>query len=275
FARPGDTCVIGRNILSDPFAPSDGMTYNVGTPRLSMVQVLDAATGEEVLEGYTSDLDAGTITLENTAGWPAQVRVFARQEVYRQISDVKIDGRVTLTQPVGVDFEEGAVFSTALRQGDRFARVQRVYDQQSWDGTTWHDDLYGNQASAGYDATNHPITVTNLGAITERWALRFRANAQDFDLIGQNLGQIASGNINVDLSPQNYAAGAPYFTLKAAGWGSGWQAGNVLFIDTVGAEAAIDLVRCVQPSSPAGVDDSVLIVQRGDVDRPPATSFPT
>ncbi|MBO7410541.1 MAG: hypothetical protein J6T92_01315, partial [Ottowia sp.] len=274
FARPGDTCVIGRNILGDAFAPSEGMVYNVGTPRLSMIQVLDAATGEEVLEGHACDLDAGTVTLENTAGWPAQVRVFARQEVYRQISDVEIDGHVTLTQPVGVAFEAGAVFSTALRQGDRFARVQRVYDQQSWDGVTWKDGLNGNQAAASYDSTNYPINVNNLGAITERWALRLRSNGQEFDLYGQNLGQIASGSINEDFSPQNHAAGAPYFTIKAAGWGAGWTAGNVLFIDTVGAEAPIDLVRCVQPSSPAGLDDSVLIVQRGDVDRPPATSFP-
>ena len=274
FARPGDTCVIGRNIMGDPFAPSAGMTYNVGTPRLSMIQVLNAETGEEILDGHTCNLDAGSITITDPVGWPASVRVFARQEVYRQISDVKIDGRVTLTQPVGVAFDAGAVFSTALRQGDRFARVKRVYDQQSWNGTSWVDGLSGNQAAANYDTTNHPIAVTNLGAITERWALRFRSNAQDFDLIGQNLGQIASGNINADFSPQNHAAGAPYFTIKAAGWGAGWQAGNVLFIDTVGAEAAIDLVRCVQPSSPAGVDDSVLIVQRGDVDRPPATSFP-
>ena len=182
--------------------------------------------------------------------------------------------RVTLTQPVGADFDEGAVFSTALRQGDRFARVKRIYDQQSWDGTTWHDDLYGNQAAAGYDATNYPISVSNLGAITERWALRFRANAQEFDLIGQHLGQIAAGSINEDFSPMNAAANAPYFTIRAAGWGSGWTAGNVLFIDTEGAEAAIDLVRCVQPSSPAGLEDSFLIVQRGGVDRPPSTSYP-
>ena len=92
-------------------------------------------------------------------------------------------------------------------------------------------------------------------------------------MIGQHLGQIASGTIFEDFSPINRATGAPYFTILAAGWGTGWVGGNTLFADTVGAEFPIALARCTQPSSPVGVDDSFWIVQRGDVDRAPATSF--
>ena len=42
---------------------------------------------------------------------------------------------------------------------------------------------------------------------------------------------------------------------------------------TIGAEAAIDCVRCTQPGSPAGIDDSAWLVQRGDVAREPGSSF--
>jgi hypothetical protein len=111
--------------------------------------------------------------------------------------------------------------------------------------------------------------MNNRGAITERWALKFRSDASTFDLIGQHLGQIASGTINADFSPINPARAAPYFTLREAGWGMGWVGGNTVFIDTVGSEYPIDVVRCTQPGSPVGIDDSVWIVQRGDVDRPP------
>lgn len=111
------------------------------------------------------------------------------------------------------------------------------------------------------------------GAITERWALRIRSNGTSFDLYGQHLGQIASGSINEDFSPMNSAAGAPYMTVKAAGWGSAWVPGNVLFIDTVGAEAAIDLIRCIQPGASAGIEDKSFFVQRGDVGRPPESGF--
>lgn len=275
FARPGDTCVVGVNHGGAGFAPSVGMTYNVGHQRLSFVQVLDDDTGAEIHGGYTADLDAGTVTFDDLNGYPPRVRIVGRTEVYRQIAEVRIDGRVRLTQPVGAGFDVGAVFSTALRQGDRFARVRRVWDQHNWDGTTWHDGLDPARGPAvgSYDTTTAPIEVNNRGAITERWALRLRSDASTFDLIGQHLGQIGSGSINADFSPMNPAAGVPYFTLRAQGWGGGWLAGNTLFIDTVGAEAPIDVVRCVQPSSPVGLDDSCWIVQRGDVDRPPGTSF--
>lgn len=270
--RPGGTCVVGVTHGGTAFAPAVGMTYNLGHERLSFVQVLDAITGAEILTGYTADLDAGTATFTDLAGYPAQVKVVGRTEVYRQIAEVRIDGKVRLTQPVGYGFPAGAVLSTALRQGDRFARVSRVYDQASWDGTTWHDGL--DPARGGAPASySGAIAVNNRGAITERWALRMRSDNTTFDLFGQHLGQIASGTINADFSPLNVAAGAPYMTVPALGWNAGWVAGNVLFLDTVGAEAPVAVVRATQPGSPAGLDDSFWLVQRGDVARDPGKSF--
>lgn len=275
FARPGDTCVIGVTHSAPAFAPFVGQTYNVGHQRLSFVQVVDASTGAEIATGYTHDLDAGAVTFTDLTDYPAQVRVVGRTEVYRQIAEVRIDGRIKLTQPIGYAFDTDAVFSTALRQGDRFARVSRVYDQKSWNGTTWHDGLDPavGEATATYNKDGVPIEVTNRGAITERWALRLRSDGTTFDLIGKHLGQIASGTINEDFAPINVAAGAPYMTVKAAGWGAGWTGGNTLFIDTIGSEAQIAMVRCTQPGSPAGIDDSCWIVQRGDVGRAPESSF--
>jgi hypothetical protein len=275
FARPGDTCVIGVTHGGVQFAPQVGQTFSLGHERLSFVQVLDASTGAEIRTGYTADLDAGTVKFVDLTGYPAAVKVIGRTEVYRQIAEVRIDGKVKLTQPVGYAFPAGAVFSTALRFGDRFSRVSRTYDQASWSGTTWYDgvDPAKGEAAATYNAAGFPIEVSNLGAITERWALRLRSDNITFDLIGQHLGQIASGTINADFSPLNTAAGAPYMTVRAAGWGAGWVSGNVLFVDTVGTEAAIDVIRCTQPSSPAGIDDSCWLVQRGDVGRAPESDF--
>ena len=275
FARPGDTCVVGVTHSAPAFAPMQGQTYSVGHQRLSFVQVVNASTGAEIPTGYTHDLDAGTVTFTDLTDYPAQVRVVGRTEVYRQIAEVRIDGRIKLTQPIGYAFDTDAVLSTALRQGDRFARVSRVYDQKSWNGTAWLDglDTTTGEATATYNKDGVPIEVQNLGAITERWALRIRSDGSTFDLIGQHLGQIASGSINADFAPINTASGAPYLTVRASGWGSGWVAGNVLFVDTIGAEAPIALVRCTQPGSPAGIDDSCWLVQRGDVGRAPESEF--
>ncbi len=271
--RPGGTCVVGITHGGTAFTPAVGMIYNLGHERLSFVQVLDASTGAEILTGYTADLDAGTATFTDLAGYPAQVKVVGRTEVYRQIAEVRIDGKVRLTQPVGYGFPVGAALSTALRQGDRFARVSRVYDQASWDGTTWYDGLDPARGGAPASYSGAPIEVNNRGAITERWALRMRSDNTTFDLFGQHLGQIASGTINADFSPLNVAAGVPYFTVRSTGWNAGWVAGNVLFFDTVGAEAPVAVVRATQPGSPAGLDDSFWIVQRGDCARDPGNSF--
>lgn len=274
YVRPGDTCVIGIKHGGDAFVPTAGLVYSVGHERLSFIQVL-GPDGAEITQGYTVDLDAGKLTFTDVTGYPAMVKVIGRTEVYRQIAEVRVDGKVKLTQPVGYAFPAGAVFSTALRQGDRFARVSRAYSQRQWNGTTWYDgvDPAFGEATAKYQADIVPIEIGNRGAITERWALRFRNDGITFDLIGQHIGQIGSGTINADFAPINPAAGVPYFTIRATGWGSGWIAGNVEFVDTIGAEAPIDLMRCTQPSSPAGIDDSFWIVQRGDVGREPESTF--
>lgn len=274
FARPGMTCVVGLTYGGTAFAPTVGMVYSVGHERLSFAQVL-GPDGAEILTGYTADLDAGTITFTDLTGYPATVSVVGRTEVYRQIAEVRIDGKIRLTQPVGYAFPAGAVLSTSLRQGDRFSRVSRVYDQGSWDGTTWYDGLNPSNgpATGTFNQAGAPITVNNLGAITERWALRIRSDGTTFDLIGQHLGQIASGTINADFAPVNAAASAPYMTVPSSGWGAGWVPGNVVFVDTVGAEAPIAVVRCTQPGSPAGIDDSAWLVQRGDVGRDPESTL--
>lgn len=270
--RPGELLVAAVSIDGAPFAPSVD-TYDIGVTRLSLVRIIDTATGEAVEDGWNVDLDTGELEITDITDWPTEVQIRARQEVYRRIADVRIDGSVTLTTPVGLALPAGAVVSSALRQGDLFARVSRVYDQQTWDGTTWADGVDGNEAVGTYNTTANPLEISNLGAITERWAIRFRANGTDFDLIGQHLGQVATGTRNSDFTPINPASGAPYFIVREAGWGNGWVAGNTVFIDTVGASYPVDLIRSVQPSTPPGGTYRFLLEQRGDVDTPPGDPF--
>ena len=270
--RPGELLVAAKGSTSAAITPSLPYTYNTGTPMQSLIRVV-GVDGTVVEDGYTVNLNAGTVTFTDVTGWPAQVRVHARQEVYRRIAEVRVDGKLRLTQPLGVALPVGAIISSALRQGDLFSRVKRVYDQQTWDGVSWVDGLDGSSAVGTYNTTANPVEINNLGGITERWALRFRSDGTTFDLIGQHLGQVATGTRNADFIPINPASGAPYFVLREAGWGAGWVAGNTLFIDTVGASFPIDAIRTVQPGSAPGGDYSCLFEQRGDVDTPPANPF--
>ena len=176
--------------------------------------------------------------------------------------------------PVGRGFPIGAVLSTAVRYGNKQAFVAREFDQGSWDGTTWLDTLSGPAAAGTYNANGHPIEVNNRGTVTERWALRFRNDATTFDLIGEHLGQIASGTVNADFSPPNLQAdSAAYFTLRALGWGNGWVPGNTYFIHTEGAETPLGVIRSTNPGSSSATSYSALLEIRGDKDRAPSNPF--
>ena len=274
FARPGMYAVIGLTIDVPAFTPTAGQTINLGETLLSSIDVIDSAGTGQVATGYTVDLDAGTLTINSIVGWPAQVMLRGRAEVYRRIQDVTVDGRVTLTTPIGRAFPVGAVLSTAARFGNKSAYVERTFDQQAFDGVTWANVVTGNVAPASYDFTGHPVEMNNRGAVTERWALKFRNDSVTFDLIGEHLGQIATGTVNSDFSPPNTQAdNAPFFTLRALGWGSGWVPGNTLFIHTQGAEMSLGVIRSTNPGSSAGIDYSAVLEIRGDRDRAPSNPF--
>ena len=109
--------------------------------------------------------------------------------------------------------------------------------------------------------------VSNAGASTERWALKF-TSSNAFQVIGEHVGVIATGDINTDCAPVNPATGKPYFTIKALGWGLGWSVGNILRFNTVGALAPVWIAQTVQRGPNTGLDHSTTLLVRANVDRP-------
>ena len=55
---------------------------------------------------------------------------------------------------------------------------------KSCGNNTWADEAIGGGISANYNDALYPITVTNKGAIQERWALVF-TSASAFRVIGE------------------------------------------------------------------------------------------
>jgi len=179
---------------------------------------------------------------------------------------VQINGEISFTRPLTHAYPLGSHVSSALVAGDLFARVNLVFDQSTWNGA-WSDALSGSSATATFNNTQYPIRVTNRGALTERWIVRL-TNSTSFEVIGENVGVIATGNTSADCAPNNPATGVPYFHLPALGWGNGWATGNVLRFNTIGAQFPVWVVRTVQQGPESVPDDNFTLLIRGDVDTP-------
>ena len=266
--RVGSYAVVGHTATTPPAPITNGQTINCARTRLSRVRLV-GNDGKTIHTGYTADLDAGTVTAVDTIGWLQPVHVEHSIEQLLRLRDVQINGDLALVGQLAHDFPAGSTVSSALTANTLRARVAALWDQGSWDGISWLDTIEGNPATATYDDTRSPIELTNAGALTERFALRFTSSTA-FQCIGEHLGVIATGTTGVDFSPINPVSGEPYFTLRALGWGSGWAAGNVLFLHLVGAITPFACIRTVQMGPPAGIDYTFEVLGRGDVDRPPS-----
>jgi len=264
--RPGGFAVLGHTETSAPMTVAVSQTVDLDRVRLSRVRVI-GANGATITSGYTADLEAGTLTFTNVTGYSQPVTIENRIEDLLQMSDVQISGTVAFTRPITHEFPVGSRLSSALIANNLNARVSHLFDQNSWDGTTWQDVIQGATAPATYNDTLAPVVVTNRGAVTERWALKFTSSSS-FQVIGEHVGVIDVGTINANCSPINPATGTPYFTINAVGWGNGWSVGNIVRLNTVGAQFPVWVVRTVQQGAESVQDDTFTILVRGDVDRP-------
>lgn len=263
--RPGGFVVIGHTGEIEATV-SNGQTVNCARERLSRVRVV-GHDGAVINSGYSVNLNAGTVTFSDVSGYSQPVKIQHRIEDMMMTSDVQINGQLTFTRPLTHDYPLGSYVSSALVVNDLRARVSVIFDQATWNGSTWADAGTGSAAVATFNDAQFPITVTNRGALTERWLVQF-TNTTAFNVIGENVGVIASGNINTNCAPINPATGVPYFTIPALGWGAGWSAGNVLRFNTIGSIFPIWCVRTIQQGPETVTNDNFTILVRGDIDTP-------
>jgi hypothetical protein len=264
--RPGGFAVLGHT-ASVTATVSNGQVINCARVRLSRVRVI-GADGQVINTGYTADLEAGRVTFTSVSGYVQPVTIEHRIEDMVQVSDVQINGQLAFTRQVTHTYPfPGSFISSALVAQDLKARVSVLFDQATWDSVTYADAVTGSVAPGTYNDILAPLIVTNKGAVTEKWALRF-TNTTTFDVIGEHVGTISSGTIATDPSPLNPATGSPYFTIRGIGWGSGWAVGNVLRFNTVGALFPVWIVRTIQQGPESVINDKFTILVRGDVDRP-------
>lgn len=263
--KAGRVVVVHNTQLMAPATVSDGQTLNTSRTRLARVRVL-GADGEPITAGWTSDLDAGTVTFTAVTGYSQPVTVEHRIEDEALCAEAQITGDLRLTRPLTHDYPvPGTYVSSALIVGTKQAASTEGFSQAAW-AAVWADSPIGSPITAQYNQALHPIAVTNKGAIEQRWALIF-TNSTTFRVVGESVGEILLANTAEVCAPVNIATGVPYFSLAPGGWGTGWAAGNVLRFNTRSANHPVWVSRTVlqSPAAPPGTDQIVISV-RGDID---------
>lgn len=271
--KAGQTVLIHHTASHSVAAPAAGQVVSFGRGRQASVQVRDAAGVPVDSAWYVSDLDAGSLTFSeplNLSAYTLPIIIRERVEDRRLVAQPQITGEIELNSGLTHDYPAGeALISTALRLGeangslDLQARVESLFDQAAWTNV-WSNELIGSQAPASYNDTDYPLLIANANAITERWAIRF-TSATQFEVIGETVGIIVTGNTTSDLAPINPRTNQPYFTLRREGWGTGWAVNNVLRFNTIGGLAPIWMVRTTLPGTPQGATDSTRLEVIGNI----------
>jgi hypothetical protein len=179
------------------------------------------------------------------------------------VDRVLFDGRLKFTAGLVNAYGIGAKVCSVLALGDLQANVGPSFAQQTWT-RTFSDTIIGSPASGNYNRAVYPIVTTNEGAATEKWAIVF-TGPTTFKLIGEGVGQIASGDTATDFLPLNPYTNQPYFEIDKDGWDTGWLTGNVLRFNTTAAQAPLWVSRSVNASAPGGGTEQTELTLRGSV----------
>jgi len=266
--RVGDVIVIHHTQETTVGTVTNGQVIDVNRTRIAWAIVHNADDSLVNTADYTVDLDAGTVTLDDVSSMTAPIKIVDRIEDMALVDDLQINGTLGITKALSHDYPMGSYASSALITTDLFARITNIFEQSSWTGV-WSDVVIGNEPLAAFNNTDHPITITNKGGTQERWMVKFTSN-DTFDIYGEYSGKINATSLSVhdDCSPQNTATGAPYFTIPALGWGSGWSTGNIVRFNTIAANRPVWVARTVLQSEAYSGTDTFCIEIRGDVDTP-------
>jgi hypothetical protein len=269
--RPGDTLV-----LHDPqpyTLPTLVAGGTVTLPRdgLSSVAVYDQeGLGVPLAVLGEFDLEAGTLEVSPTLdleGYSLPLVAIHSVEDMALCLDAQITGEVALAQPTTRDYSAGnSLLSTALILGDAQARYEHLFAQNTWTGV-WSDSRIGDPPTGGaqYNDALWPLVLANRHAITQRWRLHF-TSPTSFNVIGEELGVVGTGNTSEGASPLNPATGEPYVVVPPLGFGGGWASGNNLRFNTVAAGAPVWVARTVLSGPATQVDDRIRLQTRWDKD---------
>jgi hypothetical protein len=274
--REGEVLVIHHTAETAVPSPQAGGTVQLARDHQAAIEVVDVSGAALDPAQYTADRELGTVTwanpllLQDAEANPLSLPLTIKDRVEHMTlcTEVQITGTLGISAPLPWDLPAGETqVSSAVAWGDLQARMFKWFSQKTWNSgaPNWTDAPIGDSTTSNYNSLNYPQVITNRGAIAGKWALVFTSSTQ-FQVVEEQLGVISTGTTAGDCAPINPATGAPYFTILAGGWGSGWAAGNAVRFDTDSCLGPLWIVRTVLSGQGTVEDDQFRIQIRGDAD---------
>jgi len=115
--------------------------------------------------------------------------------------------------------------------------------------------------SGTYDETTYPVTIYNVGTVTDSWTLTF-TDATNFSVTGTNTGSVGSGDINTDFQPAN--SSSYYFLIDKDGWAGTWAAGDTVTFTTTHAGKSYWVKEVVPAAIASYSNNTVVLDWRGE-----------
>lgn len=259
--RRGDTILITNSLKQElGSAHKAGQTIALDRTDLDRLCITDS-TGKAVnAELWDYDLEAGSITWTSPldlSDYALPLFATCTWEEKNRIHGVDIDGTLTLIFPTKRDYPlENTYVASVLIGGNLQVRASVPFTQRNWTNV-WQDTRIGDEPLNRLNVKDYPIVLTDDGAITEKWLIKFTSSSQ-FELYGQTLGFVLKTDTLQDLAPINPSTKKPYFTIPREAFGADtpWSVQEVVRFDTWGTLLPVWVICAIQPSAdnPKGSD---------------------
>lgn len=156
--------------------------------------------------------------------------------------------------PVAVGAQVTITLAGTLANAYTTAARTRVASVLSLGDIACSVDNWVETGAGTYDEATYPVLCDNLGTVEQTWTLTF-TDATTFSVSGDTVGSVGSGSVGTNFAPVNSAASKPYFTLRAAGFGGTWAAGNTIVFQTHPSKAPF-FARWNVPAGSAAQDNN-------------------
>ena len=243
---------------------SSGQTINVlaDADFIDIVDSTGASCWSVTDDNYSYDAATGDITIN--VGISAFSPPFIITAIQSELAliDAINSNTLSLLTPLSRAYPAGATVSSVQVLGDFQAQTKDERTHAAWQNNFGDT---GAAASSAINTTQYPIELTNIGAIAQRWAIVFTSTTA-YNVIGESVGNIYSGDTLNDCAPINSFAGAPYFILRKEAFGAGLNPGEAFLFETLAASKPTMVTRSVSPGHSEIVRDNSTLSFRGNKD---------